>query len=157
MSEDDHTKDDGKPKSAAAAKVGTIAVSSSIAVIMTSAMAQAASSDVVKIDGESEVSDELGQAITNAIGKRSIRDAVSDSMHILVSGIEKDGETLSDKYLDGQSLNEWLLAQADSGSDQLNEGLGTNARAGGGGGITGCYANCHSACHGACHGSRGWR
>ena len=124
---------------------------------MTSAMAQAASSDIVKIDGESEVSDELGQAITNAIGKRSIRDAVSDSMHILVSGIEKDGETLSDKYLDGQSLNEWLLAaQSDSGSEQINQNSGT-ATTGGGGNMSGCYTNCHNACHGACHGSRGWR
>lgn len=157
MSKDDNSKDDTKLTKSSVAKVGTIAVSSSLAVIMTSAMAQAASNHVVKIDGDAEVSDEMAQAITNAIGKRSIRDAVSDTMAILVTGIEKDGQTLSEKYLDSKTLGDWLIAQEGSGNVP-NTGTGSATLPSGGSvPSAGCYSNCHAACHSACHGSRGWR
>ena len=161
MSKDDNSKDDAKVTKSSVAKVGTIAVSSSLAVIMTSAMAQAASNHVVKIDGDAEVSDEMAQAITNAIGKRSIRDAVSDTMAILVTGIEKDGQTLSEKYLDSKTLGDWLVAQ---GQVLVTPGSGGDAnlktnKFGNSPAIpnANCYTNCHNACHSACHGSRGWR
>ena len=154
MAKDDNLPRNKKSAGEAAATTSKIAVSSSIALIATSAMAQAANHEMVHIDGQVDISDEMSKAITSALNKRSIRDAVSESIEVLSSNVAQDGQTLSEKYLDGNTMQEWLVAQ-NEGSADFNEGSGASTIDSGP--VVACYSNCHNACHGACHGSRGWR
>tara|TARA_B100001123_G_scaffold43299_1_gene44471 strand:+ start:2497 stop:2913 length:417 start_codon:yes stop_codon:yes gene_type:complete len=131
--------------------LGKIAVSTSIALVATSAMAQAASESKVDLTGDDAVSPELDQAITSALGKRTVREAVSASFDVFTSRLARNGVTLSDEYFDGQPFSEWQIAANQDSTD-----VGGSSPGFGGGTIT-CYSNCHGACHGACHGSRGWR
>tara|TARA_X000000368_G_scaffold344703_2_gene283602 strand:- start:24550 stop:25029 length:480 start_codon:yes stop_codon:yes gene_type:complete len=133
--------------------IGKIAVSTSIALVATSAMAQAASENKVDLSGDDAVSPELDQAITSALGKRTVREAVSASFDVFTSRLARNGVTLSDEYFDGQPFSEWQVA-ANQDSTDVNSGAAPNVS---GGGAFTCYSNCHGACHGACHGSRGWR
>ncbi|MBV6633397.1 MAG: hypothetical protein KI792_10265 [Alphaproteobacteria bacterium] len=152
-----------------AIKVGPVAVSTSLALIATSAIAHAASYEAVEVSTDTGVSDELDRAIASAVSKRSVREAVSESLDIFTSNLTFDGKSIADEYFDGKSIGEWQVAQNESGVGGQVTG-GGDAVLGGGGGATGgllsqsgtinsfsCYSNCHSACHGACHGSRGWR
>jgi len=150
-------KDTGGGKASSAVSsalgVGKIAVSTSIALVATSAMAQAASEQTININADDAVSAELDQAITSALGKRTVREAVSASFDLFTSRLERNGVTLSDEYFDGQPFSEWQVA---ANEDSTDVQAGPNPNIGGGGAFT-CYSNCHGACHGACHGSRGWR
>jgi hypothetical protein len=132
-----------------------LAVSTSLALVATSAMAQAGSEQKVSLNGDDAVSPELDQAISAALGKKSVREAVSASFDVFVSNMERNGTTLADDYFDGMPFQDWRVAATttDDSTDVTGSG-GPNQNQGGG---FSCYSNCHGACHGACHGSRGWR
>ncbi|MEM6902854.1 MAG: hypothetical protein AAF556_06425 [Pseudomonadota bacterium] len=159
---------DSKTAKSSAIHVGQIAVSTSLALIATSAIAHAASYEAVEISDTDGISDEMDRAIASAVSKRSVREAVSASLDVFTKSLTVDGRSIADEYFDGKSIGEWQMAA--SGGTGANVKAGPDATLGNAGGPTSgvgsqadqfgsfsCYSNCHSACHGACHGSRGWR
>lgn len=136
---------------------GQVAVSTSLALIATSAMAETAHDQQVDLTGDDTVSADVDQAIAAAVGKRSVRDAVSASFWVFANRVSRDGHTVANDYFGDTPMESFQVAVDDDSTDVSGMG-GPNTNQTGG---FSCYSNCHGACHGACHGnchgSRGWR
>jgi hypothetical protein len=138
--------------------IKTITVSTSMALVATSAMASVGQSERVEVKRDYALPEGLAGQIDAALGKRSVRDAVNAAFFTLINAYGEDGVVLDEKYFGGkygEMMREGtLLAQCTPGATDS-----TCNSDGSSGGVcySNCYGNCHSACHGACHGSRGWR
>ncbi|GAB5389869.1 MAG: hypothetical protein Alpg2KO_28370 [Alphaproteobacteria bacterium] len=134
----------------------TLAVSSSMALVATSALAAASDEAQIDVtaDWGAELSPELERDLDVAVSKADVRQAVNEVFSVLTEGMSEDGTLLSDQMFpsaDGREIRFKELQLARSADH-------TNSSTGGWGGFQyDCYRNCHGACHGACHGSRGWR
>jgi len=130
---------------------GRFGISTSIAVLATSAMAHAGTEGSVVLKKDMTVSDDMRAQIDAVLGKRTVRDAVNGSFSIIVKKFEDEGTTLEDKYFQSSSIGDKSkfdqLAQSGVNLGATNPKMEVGV----------CYQNCYFNCHGACHGSRGWR
>lgn len=125
---------------------GRFGISTSIAMLATSAMAHAGTEGQVRINSDLAVSDDVKAQIDATLGKKSVREAVNGAFGILVKNFENQGTTLEEKYLKSSGIVVATSAPTSLGASDPNIGA-----------VDTCYQNCYGNCHGACHGSRGWR
>ena len=130
---------------------GRFGISTSIAVLATSAMAHAGTEGSVTLNKDVTVSEDMRAQIDAVLGKRTVREAVNGSFAVIVKKFEDEGSTLEDKYFQSSSIGDKSkfdqLAQAPAYLGASDPQFIFNV----------CYQNCYGNCHGACHGSRGWR
>jgi hypothetical protein len=137
-----------------------IVVSSSVAMIATSAMAHAAQDGRIELPRDAKVDAELDHQIDQALAKRSTNEKIVSVFNAIAQSYASDGRTLADLYpqlFPGDKGIE--LAQTNcSGSQPCVDSTGSGRHDSQFNYCYGnCHSNCYSACHGACHGSRGWR
>jgi hypothetical protein len=128
---------------------GRFGISTSIAVLATSAMAHAGTEGSVTLNKDVTVSEDMRAQIDAVLGKRTVREAVNGSFAVIVKKFEDEGTTLEDKYFQSSMIGDKSkfdkLAQNTLGATEPYAQIDL------------CYQNCYGNCHGACHGSRGWR
>lgn len=123
---------------------GRFGISTSIAVLATSAMAHAGTESTIQLKKDIQVPEEMQAQIDAALGKKTVREAVNGAFGVLVKSFEDDGMTLEQKYFQASGIQ---LAQSPNVLPATDPSLNVGV----------CYQNCYGNCHGACHGSRGWR
>lgn len=139
-------------------RIGTgFVVSASMAIVATQAMAHVGRDvDVIRDVPGATVDPETRGRIAAALGKKDVRDAISEAFPVIMRSFGRDGESIVGRIQLAQNQDHTSRPGA-----WTNPNTGTPAgqvdRGGSSGAITFCHSACHSACHNACHGSRGWR
>jgi hypothetical protein len=149
-------------------KLAAVSVSTSLALVATSAMASV-QGEVVEIPKDYKVSAETEAKIDAAMAKRNVRDAVSSVFGAVTTTFSEDGQVLDQKYFPEKTFADQIVERTEdnfgAGEITLAATRQDSTDIGRTSSSVGCYGNCHSNCHGNCHGnchsnchgSRGWR
>lgn len=124
----------------------TIAISTSCALVATSAMASVGQQQRVAVSSDFQVAPETLAQIDAAIAKKDLRVAVSSVFSTLAKSFAEDGLNLDEKYFQAR------FGKDGSAGILLAQGQDSTVIPG-----MNCYGNCYTNCHVACHSSRGWR
>jgi hypothetical protein len=137
-----------------------IIVSASLMIAATHAVALAAAQPIERPRMPEGLSEDVVVRIDDVIGRKAVRDVISEHVAAIASGIVEDDVTMAERFFpDLTSGGRLILAQAATGVDRDSTLGGFAPDTSPSNTVVGsfCYQNCHGACHSACHGSRGWR
>lgn len=124
----------------------TIAISTSCALVATSAMASVGEQQRVAVSSDFQVAPETLMQIDAAIARKDLRLAVNSVFATLAKSFAEDGLNLDEKYFQAR------FGKDGSAAILLAQGQDSTSVPG-----LSCYGNCYTNCHTACHSSRGWR